>query len=65
MWQGVASARTRIVVVQGWQVIMNQRVGVNHFDGAGRCRAAATSGVNTRAVNAKDRRMRLPPHKTL
>src|SRR5712671_5188424 len=49
-------AAAKIVVVQGWQVIMNQRVGVNHFDGAGRMQGGGNIGSEyPGGLNAKDR----------
>jgi len=63
LWQWVAGRR--IVVVQGWQVIMNQRVGVNHFmarPDAGR----ATSGSEYPGVQCKGSGvMRLPRQNTV
>src|SRR5712671_1401062 len=49
-------AAAKIVVVQGWQVIMNQRIGVNHFDGAGRMQRGGNVGSEyPSGLNAKDR----------
>src|SRR5882762_909497 len=49
-------AAAKIVVVQGGQVIVNQRIGVNHFDGAGRMQRGGNIGREyPGGLNAKDR----------
>ena len=61
---GLAAAQ--IVVVQGGQIVVDERVGVEHLQG--RAQAGNSwgqrAGMGTRGLNASTGRRRLPPAKT-
>jgi len=62
--RGLAAAK--VIVVQRRQVIVNQRVGVDEFDGAGGMkRGRNIAGENARRLQTQDGANSLPPAKTL
>src|SRR6266436_4402548 len=48
-------AAAKVVIIEGWQVVMNQRIGVDEFDGAGRIvRRRDVAVENARRLKAKN-----------
>ena len=63
--EGLVAARlaaAQVVVVHGRQVVVHQRIGVQHFDGGGDAGGAGAATENMLATSmTRKARMRLPP----